>query len=260
MPTSSESHLAFIFCHVEIIHNYILIFKINFQFLVLSFLLSNFFLGCAGSHCRVVISPVAESRGYSPFQRAGFSLLWFSCCRAAALGARASAVAAPGSRAQLRSCGARAQSLCSTWDLPEPGIEPVSPALAGGFFTTEPAGKPKPSYFKWNQTTTCISLNKLRNIKIRLPLSLRDLFYKHVLRLLWAILHSSFRGRKGDHDSVSNFGELPEPYFLILNSKTLPSKLPISFISPAILIIDRINLMYQFSVLFSLPSRERESE
>jgi len=28
------------------------------------------------------------------------------------------------------------------WDLPGPGIEPTSPALAGGFFTTEPSGKP----------------------------------------------------------------------------------------------------------------------
>ena len=27
-------------------------------------------------------------------------------------------------------------------DLPDPGIEPVSYALEGGFFTTEPAGKP----------------------------------------------------------------------------------------------------------------------
>ena len=26
-------------------------------------------------------------------------------------------------------------------DLPDPGIEPKSPALAGGFFTTEPPGK-----------------------------------------------------------------------------------------------------------------------
>ena len=26
--------------------------------------------------------------------------------------------------------------------LPDPGIEPVSPALAGGFFTTVPPGKP----------------------------------------------------------------------------------------------------------------------
>ena len=28
-------------------------------------------------------------------------------------------------------------------DLPDPGIEPVSLALAGGFFTTEPPGKPQ---------------------------------------------------------------------------------------------------------------------
>ena len=28
------------------------------------------------------------------------------------------------------------------WDLPGPGIEPVSPALVGGFLTTAPAGKP----------------------------------------------------------------------------------------------------------------------
>ena len=27
-------------------------------------------------------------------------------------------------------------------DLPGPGTEPVSPELAGGFFTTEPPGKP----------------------------------------------------------------------------------------------------------------------
>ena len=27
------------------------------------------------------------------------------------------------------------------WDLPGPGIEPVSPALAGGFLTTAPPGK-----------------------------------------------------------------------------------------------------------------------
>ena len=30
----------------------------------------------------------------------------------------------------------------SLGDLPDPGIEPTSPALAGGFFTREPAGKP----------------------------------------------------------------------------------------------------------------------
>ena len=29
------------------------------------------------------------------------------------------------------------------WDLPGPGLESVSPALAGGFLTTVPPGKPK---------------------------------------------------------------------------------------------------------------------
>ena len=32
------------------------------------------------------------------------------------------------------------------WDLPGPGLEPVSPALAGGFLTTEPPGKPQKSF------------------------------------------------------------------------------------------------------------------
>ena len=32
------------------------------------------------------------------------------------------------------------------WDLPRSGIEPMSPALAGGFFTTEPPGKSPPTH------------------------------------------------------------------------------------------------------------------
>ena len=31
----------------------------------------------------------------------------------------------------------------SPGDLPDPGIQPGSPALADGFFTTEPPGKPQ---------------------------------------------------------------------------------------------------------------------
>ena len=31
------------------------------------------------------------------------------------------------------------------WDLPGPGIEPVSPALADRFFATEPPEKPYPA-------------------------------------------------------------------------------------------------------------------
>ena len=43
---------------------------------------------------------------------------------------------------RLSSCGSRAQLLRGTWDLPRPGLEPVSPALAGRFSTTAPPGKP----------------------------------------------------------------------------------------------------------------------
>ena len=32
------------------------------------------------------------------------------------------------------------------WDLPGSGIEPMTAALAGGFFTTEPPGKPLKSF------------------------------------------------------------------------------------------------------------------
>ena len=44
---------------------------------------------------------------------------------------------------RLSNCGSRAQLLSGMWDLPRPGPEPVSPALAGRFSTTAPPGKPK---------------------------------------------------------------------------------------------------------------------
>ena len=43
---------------------------------------------------------------------------------------------------RLSSCGSRALLLRGMWDLPRPGLEPVSPALAGRFSTTAPPGKP----------------------------------------------------------------------------------------------------------------------
>ena len=48
---------------------------------------------------------------------------------------------------RLSSCGSWAQLLRGMWDLPRPGLEPVSPALAGRFSTTAPPGKPSPIYF-----------------------------------------------------------------------------------------------------------------
>ena len=44
---------------------------------------------------------------------------------------------------RLNSCGSRAQLLRGMWNLPRPGLKPVSPALAGGFSTIAPPGKPK---------------------------------------------------------------------------------------------------------------------
>ena len=49
---------------------------------------------------------------------------------------------------RLSSCGSWAQLLRGMWDLPGPGLEPVSPALAGRFPTTAPPGKPLPPFLK----------------------------------------------------------------------------------------------------------------
>ena len=42
---------------------------------------------------------------------------------------------------RLSSCGAQALFLRGMWDLPGPGLEPTSSALAGGFLTIAPPGK-----------------------------------------------------------------------------------------------------------------------
>ena len=56
---------------------------------------------------------------------------------------------------RLSSCGSRAQLLRGMWDLPRPGLEPVSPALAGRLSTTAPPGKTQNNIFllclkNWN--------------------------------------------------------------------------------------------------------------
>ena len=43
---------------------------------------------------------------------------------------------------RLSNCGSRAQPLRGMWDPPRPGLEPMSPALAGRLSTTAPPGKP----------------------------------------------------------------------------------------------------------------------
>ena len=40
------------------------------------------------------------------------------------------------------------------WDLPGPGLEPGSPALAGGFLTTTPPGKSELVISEWKESGT----------------------------------------------------------------------------------------------------------
>ena len=63
----------------------------------------------------------------------------------AGTGSRCAGLSSCGTQAlecRLSSCSSWAQLLHGMWDPPGPGLEPVSPALAGGFSTTAPPGKP----------------------------------------------------------------------------------------------------------------------
>ena len=54
---------------------------------------------------------------------------------------------------RLSNCGSRAQLLRGMWDPPRPGLEPVSPALAGRLSTTAPPGKPSVNTLLWNKVS-----------------------------------------------------------------------------------------------------------
>ena len=51
------------------------------------------------------------------------------------------------------------------WDLPGPGLEPVSPALAGGLPTTAPPGKP------WTlvNNNVLIEILKYKDFMLKIP-------------------------------------------------------------------------------------------
>ena len=88
------------------------------------------------------LSLLVASGGYSSLWCAGFSLWWLLLLRST--GSRYAGFSSCGTWAlehRLSSCGSWAYLLHGMWDLPGPGHEPVSPALAGGFLTTAPPGK-----------------------------------------------------------------------------------------------------------------------
>ena len=59
---------------------------------------------------------------------------------------------------RLSSCGSRAQLLRGMWDLPRPGLEPMSPTLAGRLSTTAPPGKPQKTLKGLRGPFTCLKL------------------------------------------------------------------------------------------------------
>ena len=65
------------------------------------------------------------------------------------------------------------------WDLPRPGLEPMSPALAGGFLTTAPPGKSLIILFieKKSIKNLIINQNFLELIKIC------EIYFKIVFKL-----------------------------------------------------------------------------
>ena len=94
------------------------------------------------------VSLVGARRGYSSLRCVVFSLRWLLLLRS--MGSRCAGFSSCGTRAlerRLSSCGAWAYLLHGLWDLPGPGLEHVSPALAGGFSTTAPPGKSSLCFF-----------------------------------------------------------------------------------------------------------------
>ena len=83
------------------------------------------------------LSLVAVSRGYTSLGRSGFSSRWLLWLGSIGAGGGGFSSCSCG----LRSGGALAYLLCSKWNLPGPGIESVSPALADEFLSTVPPGK-----------------------------------------------------------------------------------------------------------------------
>ena len=87
-----------------------------------------FLSGCAGSSLLHGLPLIAESGDNSLLWRAGFSLLWLPVLHSTV------------SRHVGFSSSCALTSLpCGMWYLPRPGIEPKSPALAGGFSSTSSA-------------------------------------------------------------------------------------------------------------------------
>ena len=89
------------------------------------------------------LSEVAERMCYSSLRCLGFSLQWLLLLPST--GSRHMGFSNFCSQAlelRLSNSGAQAWLLQGMWNLPRPGLEPMSPVLVSGFLTTGPRGSP----------------------------------------------------------------------------------------------------------------------
>ena len=135
-------HFQTYFKTLEIVFLFLLSFFINLFLIYL-------FLAQLGLCCCAQAFSSCDEQG--PLFIAVRGLLIVVASLVAEHGLQACGLSSCGSRAlehRLSSCGTRASLLRGMWDLPRRGLEPVSPALAGGFPTTVPPGKSLNSIFK----------------------------------------------------------------------------------------------------------------
>ena len=118
--TLSQEGMARLFCFIVLMFCFVIFNKFSYLFILFLSVLG-LLCGAQASHCG-----------------------GFSHCEARDLRVRASVVVEHG----LSSCSTQAQLLHGMWDPSGPGLEPVSPALAGGFLTTAPPGKPTLMFLK----------------------------------------------------------------------------------------------------------------
>ena len=108
---------------------------------------------CAGFSLAEVV------RGYTWLRCTSFSLQVLLLFQSQALGlAGFRSYGAQAREPRLSRCDTQARLLPGMWDLPRPGIKPISPALAGGFFTTEPPRKPWDLFLKFTLSWSIIAL------------------------------------------------------------------------------------------------------
>ena len=91
---------------------------------------------------------------------------------------------------RLSSCGSRTQLLRGMCDLPRPGLEPVSPALADRFSTTAPPGKPY-SIFR-SHSHNILQVENTKKISILFLFKLLLWCFKRILIALPSYKHWNY--------------------------------------------------------------------